>query len=697
MLPTDNRGVGPHSPKNIAEYERKRDFARTPEPPPRTARESKDLRFVVHRHEARRLHYDLRLEMRGVLKSWAVPKGFSCDPTVRKLAVRTEDHPLSYIEFQGVIPEGEYGGGTMDIWDAGGYRITEGGDEGGLAGVRDGKLVVEMRGRKLRGSWHLVRTARGPDEWLLFKGRDRYARAADDRQPFFDLPGAAIWTGNPLPTAVRPSGERAPFSDPDWLFEPELAGIPAFLEVAPEGTRLAAAETGGRVPDTPELIADAGRLRAERALLFGALVATDRNERPSMARMRERLAGDESAPVAFYALDLLRYEEWDIRKTPLIERKALLSTLLPESENLLMGEHVRARGEDVHRASEAAGLPGTIARRAGGAYPSPECVRIPSAAAPPPSHVLEGLSRRRAELERARPIHFTNLDKVFWPEHGYTKGDLIRYYDQVAEHLLPHLRERPAHLLRYPDGIRGKAFYQKDLPEHAPDWLETEEIVSSRGESIRYLIINDPGALLFAANLGSVDIHPWLSRRDRPDHPDWAVFDLDPGGGPFSDVIRLARAFGKTLRGIGLRPCLKTSGASGLHVYVPLDPIYPYEIVRQFCEAVSTWVAARHPEIATVERAVGQRGGRVYLDFLQNRRGQTIVPPYAARPVPEASVSTPLDWDELDSGLTPDQFTIENMPDRLRRLGDLFAPALHDRQALLPAIQLFRERYLEAP
>ncbi len=685
--------------RNIAEYERKRDFTRTPEPPPGSAAASPEPQFVVHRHEARRLHYDLRLEMRGVLKSWAVPKGFSYDPTVRKLAVRTEDHPLSYTEFHGVIPEGEYGGGTMGIWDGGPFRITEGGEEDGIAGVRDGKLVVELRGRKLRGAWHLVRTARGESEWLLFKGRDRYVRAETDRQPFFDLTGATRWTGDPPPEPVRPSGERPPFSDPGWLFEPELAGVPAFLEQAPEGARLLPAAPGDRLPDAPEILEDANRLRAEEALIFGTLVATDRSERPSMERMRERLAGDASVPVSFYALDLLRYEQWDIRETPLIERKSLLATLLPdESPRLLMGEHVRGRGEELHRACEAAGLPGAIARKAEGAYSAPDCARIPSRSeGAEAEHLLAGLSARRAERERARPAHFTNLDKVFWPELGYTKGDLIRYYDQVAEHLLPHLHERPAHLLRLPDGIGGKAFYQKDLPEHAPDWLETETIASGRGETIRYLIVNDPDALLFAANLGSIDIHPWLSVRSRRDIPDWAVFDLDPGGAsPFSDVVKLARAFGKVLRGIGLRPCLKTSGASGLHVYVPLEPIYPYEAVRQFCEAVSTWVAAHHPDIATVERAVERRGGRVYLDFLQNRRGQTVVPPYAARPVPAASVSAPLDWDELDAGIAPDQFTIRTMPDRLRRLGDLFAPALHDRQPLLPAIQRFSERYLDS-
>ena len=284
---------------------------------------------------------------------------------------------------------------------------------------------------------------------------------------------------------------------------------------------------------------------------------------------------------------------------------------------------------------------------------------------------------------------------MFWPDQGYTKGDLIRYYDRVAEHLLPYLHERPSHLLRYPDGVGGKAFYQKDLPDHTPEWIVSEEIPSGhRGETIRYLIVNDAAALLFAANLGSIDIHPWLSRRTHRETPDWAVFDLDPGGGPFSDVVRLARAFGKVLRGIGLRPYLKTSGATGLHIYVPLEPIYPYDVVRQFAEAVSTHVAGEHRDIATVERTTSRRRGRVYLDFLQNRRGQTVVPPYAARPVPAASVSAPLDWDELDGDLRPDRFTIATLPERLDRLGDLFAGTLHDRQPLLPAIEKFRERYL---
>ncbi len=654
----------------------------------------------MHRHEARRLHYDLRLEMKGVLRSWAVPKGFTCDPEVKKLAVRTEDHPLAYTEFEGVIPEGEYGGGTMTRWDRGRYEITEGGGDDGAAGVAAGKLVIRLRGRKLRGAWHLVRTKRGEHEWLLFKGRDRYARSDSDRQPFFDLDGSRRWTGDATPAPLPPMREAAPFSDGDFLFEPDLLGVPMFLER--RGGRVRLAPAGGDEAPAwrnrlPELLEAGDGLRAEAFLAHGVLVATDAADRPSPKRLAARVAGDDRIPVVLYLNDLLRYEEWDLRPVPLRERKALLSTLLPANPVLVFCDHVAVRGTEFHAACEAAGLPGSIARRADAPWPGEgsDCLRIPAAGVPREEHLLVGLSRQRAARAAARPVRFTNLDKVFWPDPGYTKGDLIRYYDRVAEHLLPYLRERPAHLLRAPDGVGGKAFYQKDLPDHTPDWVETEAIPSgSRGETIRYLICNDASALLYAANLGSIDIHPWLSRRSRPDYPDWVVFDLDPGGAPFSDVVRLARAFGKVLRGIGLRPSLKTSGATGLHIHVPLEPIYPYEVARQFAEAVSTHVADEHRDIATVERQVARRGGRVYLDFLQNRRGQTVVPPYAARPVPAASVSTPLDWDELDGGLDPSRFTLKTLPERLDRLGDLFAGTLHDRQHLLPAIRRFEATYL---
>lgn len=676
--------------KSIETYREKRDFSRTPEPPPEDATLAPETaEFVVHRHEARRLHYDLRLEMEGVLKSWAVPKGFSYDPTVKKLAVRTEDHPLKYTEFHGVIPKGEYGGGTMTIWDRGRYELVKA--EDGPKAVDAGKLEFRLRGAKLRGEWHLVKTRSEKQEWILFKARDRYARDDSAKAPFFDLTAAKTIPLRERYEVMVHLEETKPFSDPEWLFEVEFAGKRAAIRIANEEASLVGVD-GASVP---EILEDAGSLRCENAYLDGVLVANDESQRPSRGVLERRLSGKSDASVVFYAFDLLYYEEWDLTPLPLIDRKQILATVVPELPHVLFVDHVQARGEEFYGITAAAGLPAVIAKLGSSPYtpgPSSDWLRIPIEETTESTGDLVSALRKKP---RERKIKLSNLDKVLWPDDGYTKGDLIRYYEQVADALLPYLYERPCHMLRYPDGIRGKAFYQKDAPDHIPDWVETEAIASeSKGEAIRYIICNHRDTLVLMANLASIDIHPWFSRRSTPDHPDWAVFDLDPDGSPFPDVVKIARTLGKVLRGIGLRPYVKTSGATGIHVYVPVKAGYTYEHTRQFCQAVAIHVAAEHKDIATVERVVSRRRGKVYIDFLQNRKGQTVVPPYVVRPRPKAPVSAPLDWDELELDLEPTAFNIETMPPRLAKLGDLFQGTLRDRQDLLPAIEAFQKNYL---
>jgi bifunctional non-homologous end joining protein LigD len=690
--------VAKSSSKSIDAYRKKRDFERTPEPPPDSSPDSAKVRgtraFVVHRHEARRLHYDLRLEMEGVLKSWAVPRGFSYDPKEKHLAVRTEDHPLMYETFSGVIPKGEYGGGTMTIWDRGRYEIVKGAD--GPKAVSDGKLEILLRGRKLRGEWHLVKTRSEKDEWILFKARDRYARDETEKPPFFDLDRAVE---GPLPESgepMRAGAERAPFSDPAWIFEVEFEGRRVGLRKEGDRVRLLGAggeDLSGRVPAIAE---QAGNLRAENAFLDGVLVAMDGSERPSRKKLEAALAGSADGPVVFYAFDQLYYEEWDLRPLPLLDRKEILAAALPKLPNLLFVDHVQGRGEELHSVTGAAGLPAVIGKLASSPYvsgPSADWCRIPAEAetAARSQALPDALRARRAGS--ARKIQLSNLDKVFWPREGYTKGDLLRYYDQIAETLLPYLHERPVHMLRYPDGIEGKSFYQKDAPDHTPDWVVTERIESD-GEAIRYIVCNDRDTLIWMVNLASIDLHPWLSRRTSRDMPDWVVFDLDAKQSNFPDVVKIARAVGKVLRGIGLRPYLKTSGATGLHVFVPVKAGYTYDHTRQFCEAVATHVASEHRDIATVERVVSRRRSRVYVDFGQNRRGQTVVPAYVVRPRPGAPVSTPLDWDELDGDLDPLRFNLTTMPARLAKYGDLFQGTLRDPQDLLPAIEAFQKNYV---
>jgi bifunctional non-homologous end joining protein LigD len=263
----------------------------------------------------------------------------------------------------------------------------------------------------------------------------------------------------------------------------------------------------------------------------------------------------------------------------------------------------------------------------------------------------------------------------------------VSYYDQVASLILPYLKDRPLHLYRWPDGIRGKSFYQKQLPEDLLSQVETVD-VSKEGEApLFYAMCNDRKSLLTLINSGSIDLHPWFSHKGSLDNPDWAIIDLDPKDAPFENVIKVARVVGRLLRGVGIEPYLKTSGSTGLHVCIPLKPGYTFEQSRMFCEAFARLVVRDHGDIATVERVVSRRGGKVYVDFLQNRREQTVVPPYVVRPVEAASVSMPLAWDDLEEEFRVSDFTLMSAPQRIERTGDLFRTALTNPQDLGPAIE----------
>jgi bifunctional non-homologous end joining protein LigD len=271
-------------------------------------------------------------------------------------------------------------------------------------------------------------------------------------------------------------------------------------------------------------------------------------------------------------------------------------------------------------------------------------------------------------VRKRSPVAFRHLNKVFWPEDGLTKGDLIEYYRTVAEAMLPYLEDRPLVLTRYPDGIHGPSFYQKDAPEHALDSLRTTRIYSSHTErEIAYFLCDDVDGLLYLANLATIPIHVWSSRASTIQNPDWCILDLDPKGAPFAHVIRLAHAIRDLCQAIGLPPFVKTTGSSGLHILLPLPPGCTYEQSRLLAQLLCGIVESRHPDVATTTRNIQARKGRVYLDALQNRHGQLLVSPYSVRPLPTAPVSAPLDWSEVNDGLQPRAFTIRNMPERLAR------------------------------
>lgn len=681
--------------KDIRAYRDKRDFSKTREPrPPKSSRRRSRPKaddesvFVVHRHEARRLHYDLRIEVDGVLKSWAVPKGFSYHPKDKHLAVRTEDHPLEYEHFDGVIPAGQYGAGMMTIWDRGPYELLNGPWSNALD---EGKIELRLCGGVLRGDWHMVRLKKGKDEWLLFKARDDYAREKDESPVSLELVTA---TRSPLPQRLSRMeiGDRSKFFfDPAWIYEPLLPGVRAFTEKAGDAIRFRGVR-GGVHLETDRIIAALHGLKAEQAIVDGVLVCLDEANRPSPVTLEKALAGQTNSPVFYYAFDLLYYDEWDVRKFPLTERKAALASILPKHSAVVYVDHERNRAAELFETVCEVGLRGIVAKAASSQYrrgKRDEWLWIPSTRTP---RRPRGPRHRKKVASRTRSIAFTNRNKILWPRDGYTKGDLIDYYDQVADSLLPYLADRPLSLNRFPNGIDQASFFQKNTPEQAPSWLQTIVIESDHRDEVasRYLLCNDRSTLLYLGNQAAIELHPWSSRCGSLDTPDWAIIDLDPTTDDFQQVVRVAQATDELLRETGLRAYPKTSGAKGLHIYVPLAPDYAYDQVRMFCEGVARVIAMRYPDLATIERSKPRRDGKVYVDFLQNRRGQTIVAPYVARPVPGATVSAPLSWDEVDTDLHPSQFTLANMTRRVDELGDLFEPALRDRQQLVDAIRQLR-------
>lgn len=295
---------------------------------------------------------------------------------------------------------------------------------------------------------------------------------------------------------------------------------------------------------------------------------------------------------------------------------------------------------------------------------------------------------RPAQFEEL-DLKVSNLDKVFWPEDGLTKRDLLAYYFGVAPYLLPHLRGRPLVLTRYPDGIHGKWFYQKDCPDYAPDWVKTFPYYTVHSDRvIRFILCEDAATLAWMANQAAIEIHPWLSSTSFPDCPDLAVFDLDPAEpADFEDAREIAFMVKEVLEWLGLRGFPKLSGATGIHIYLPIHPVYTYEEVASFVQSIAQVLLRVHPRKITQERTVSKRTGKVYIDYLQNVKGKTIVGPYIPRPRPGAPVSAPVSWQELER-VRPEEFTLTNMLSRLETHGDLFAPVLTDRQSLEKAREL---------
>jgi bifunctional non-homologous end joining protein LigD len=815
------------TPSRLRAYHAKRRAEGTTEPmgavPPAAATPAAPVRlFMVHKHAARRLHWDLRLEWEGVLLSWAVPKGFSLDPAEKRLAVHVEDHPLEYADYEGVIPHGNYGAGPSIVWDRGGWIPLEPPAEGLVAG----KLMFELRGYKLRGVWKLIRTKGGASpgrDWLLVKRSDAWSRpgvsafaeesvvsgltveelpAARERaQALRDELAHAGARERPVPLAsVKPMLAEpidVPFSDAAWIFELKWDGFRMFA--AHEDGRASLRYRRGNEATSlfPEIAKAIAALPYRGFVLDGEVVVTDDDGRPRFQRLQKRAQIRRAADVAkasladpatYFAFDLLAFEGLDLRGLPLRVRKAALQRLLPARGPVRFTDHVEGDGLALWREIERRELEGMVAKKADAPYRAgrvsdwrklrmartgdfavvglspPEGARVgfgalhlaahdgaswvyvgragsgfseddlvalprrlladrcedPPCRGPLPSgrgHVwvtpslavevrykdwtADGLLREpvflrtredkplaecdlphRAESSDAqatpvappaeaggRDVRLTNLDKVFWPADGFVKRDLVEYYRAVAPVLLTYLADRPVVLTRYPDGIDGKSFFQKNAPAFTPGWVRTERFFSEETQrEIDMFVCDDVETLLYLANSGTIPLHIGASRSGATGRPDWCLLDLDPKEAPFAHVIEVALSIRDLCRDLQLPAFVKTSGQSGLHVLIPLGGQLSHAQSRLLAELLARAIVHEHPDRATVARPLAARKGRVYVDFGQNGAGRLMAAPYCVRARPGAPVSTPLLWNEVTPDLDPKRFTIRTVAARLQRL-----------------------------
>ena len=907
----------------LEEYKRKRNFGVTSEPvgdgaghPLGNAAAKPSREFVIQKHAATRLHYDLRLEMDGVLKSWAVPKGPSLDPSVKRLAIHVEDHPFEYRKFEGQIPQGEYGGGDVIVWDRGTYTVD--GTLSGQAQLAKGDLKFTLQGEKLQGSFVLVkiRSSQKQNEWLLIKHKDEFV----DTNWNIEEHGESVVSGRAVSTAKKSAkkaspraqvgvfakSERSrnrlgvaetagaqkaampkeiavnlarlaekPFSNPDWVFEIKWDGVRtvAFVE---NGRVTLQARSGRNVTrEYPEFQELPRQVRAGSAILDGEIVALDPDGRSNFQKLQDRIGVEnpsakllEATPTVYYAFDLLYCDGYDLRKAALRDRKKLLEEILDTDELVRYSSHVEEKGEELFAVAREKLLEGIVAKDGRSVYSGSrtsdwlkfklvneldaviggwtaprrtrkyfgalvvgiyngkdlqavgsvgtgfdektqraifetlQTLRVENSPFRPVPKLAEAVewvkpelvarvkfanwtdgdnlrapvflslrndrdaksvtfasekpekADQRREIDSAdggeakkkkpslskwahmrsssrqepqqapaarrephkgngardhdageeiaeqirrearqdltlnvdgKNVHFTHLDKVYFPESGITKRDLLSYYSEMAEYILPFLEGRALVLRRYPNGITGTTFFQKEAPAGIPDWLKTATVFSDeRGGEMRYVMADDRAALLYLTNLGCIDHNPWSSRADAQDTPDYVFFDLDPTPEtPFSLVVRVAAEIYEVLKAIQMPCYLKTSGASGFHIFIPLLAKYTYEQTRTFAEVVGRVAAARLPKITTFERAVRRRPkGTVLIDALQNARGKPLAAAYSVRAFPKAPVSTPLSAAELADASDPSVWNIRSMPARLKKKGNLWGDFWKSRQDL---------------
>jgi bifunctional non-homologous end joining protein LigD len=846
-------------------YNKKRNFKVTPEPSGKTAKPRSGLKFVIQRHKASHLHYDFRLEMNGVLKSWAVPKGPSLNPSDKRLAMMVEDHPYDYKDFEGVIPEGNYGAGIVEIWDEGEYTDLDNSDKKTaqkklLTGLHSGNLKFVLHGKKLKGEFALVKLKGKEDNsWLLLKHKDKYsvtdpynseeytpktspinkwlAKNKPDRVPFSkngsakkerttskktsakkkvpEEPEVKIRRVRALPGETRKLSDYIkpmlaketdkPFSSKEWIYEIKWDGYRAIAEVNKKNVKLYS-RNGNTFEASYPVVVDALKQLNITAILDGEIVVIDESGRSNFQHLQYYGSFNE-VTMEYRVFDLIAMKGKDTTGLTLIQRKELLKELLPENDVVKYSDHIEEKGEEFFRAAQEKDLEGIMAKKADSFYhpgvrtnewlkikhhktqeaiiagftepgggrklfgalvlgiwkdkklkyightgsgfdtkglekmykllkpriisrsPFDEPVKTNKPATwVKPELVCEikftewtkdGSLRHpiflrlrddkkasEVTLDAIKPVKMkakernavkedkenektylfgkikvktTNRNKIFWPNEKVTKGDMIDYYNSIAKYILPYLKGRPQSLKRNPNGIIDEGFFQKDAGDEAPEWVKSKKIFSeSVNKDIDYILCDNKASLIYMANLGCIEINPWHSTIKNLDKPDYLVIDIDPSANnTFEQVIEAANVIHDIFEKIGAPNYCKTSGASGLHIYVPTQRKYTYDQLKDFSHLICMAAANQLPDFTSLERNLKKRGNdRIYLDYLQNRRGQTICAPYCLRPKEGATVSMPLKWNEVRPGISPGDYNIFNALKKIEMIDELWAHVL---------------------
>lgn len=659
--------------------------------------------FVVHLHDATRRHFDLRVQVGGVLASFAIPKGLTLNPADKHLAVHTEDHPIEYLDFEAVIPKGQYGGGPMILWDRGTIRYL---DKSAEEGTASGKLDFILDGFKLHGRYALVRLKSSEKDWLLLKKKDAFASEERDlqaEQPASVLSGLRIdeleHADDRGAALEKRAGALSGAKRRTSAFEvhmpkPEVhAKLPAgsdwFVDVALGGVPIRATRDGEEVvllleeEDVTAFYPDVARaIRATPISAWtaaGEIVLFDEHGKPSMARLRERLAwlraGDTvrattEGRVVFVMHDLLALGAFDLRACSLQDRRALLSAAIPYPGILRPLEPIDGDPDAVIAFCREHGLWGASAKKKSSHFPPSQGQWQMTEVSPrePFAPHTWGPAVRRAG------VMVKNASKVFWPEEGYTKGDLCAYYEQVAPVMVRYVSGRPLVLVRYPDGIAGKSFYQWHPPVGLPSWVGSVVVKdrehTQHKENKRAFLIDDARGLVTLANLGCIPMHILACLADALDTCDFFTIDFDLKGAPLPNAVRLAHRLREWLGEIGLEGFVKTSGQSGMHVLVGLGEGSSFAVARGLADLLGHLLVREFPDISTMERVIEKRGGRIYVDTGQTGPTRTIVCPYSVRAVPHATVSTPLEWREVTPKLDPKVFSMKTVPERIEKKGD---------------------------